>query len=136
MMELIPIEHKISDETQQAWGLAELYENAGLEEKAIQLKGECLKKACEENNIPVLGGFSSGNINHWRGYDWSTTQLQDLGVKIEIPVFILEKMVKIKDKARLYIAVPDLDFLDDPVLLWKLPYHLDIHWFIELARWE
>ena len=135
-MELIPIEHKISKEVQQNWELAELYENAGLKTKAIHLKGACFKRACKENNIPVIKGFGSGNIYEWRGHDWNTTTLYRCGVEIEVPVPILKKMAEIKDKRGLYIALPDRRNLPDPVLLWELPYHPDELWFIELARWE
>ena len=132
-MELIPIEHKISKEIQQAWDLAKLYENAGVTRKSVELKGNCIKMICSENNIPILDG-GCNRIHNWHGLDWGIKELSE--VEAEVPVHVLQQMARISDKHRAYIAFPLQRSLPDPVLLYKLPYFPFDDFYIEIARWD
>lgn len=131
-MDLIPLQHEISDEAEAAWTLAALYEGAGLTTQATILKGECVLKVCEENRIPVIAGHRR-NIYRWKGHDWSLKTLPE--TKTIVPVHVLKQLASLEDKAGMYIAFP-WKRIPDPVLFYRLPYQDNKWLYIELARWE
>ncbi|KKN09294.1 hypothetical protein LCGC14_1048200 [marine sediment metagenome] len=140
-MELIPIEHNISEVVKSKLALARMYEDAGMKTKAREINKGCVVQICEENEIPIIqsGDYGdgyrmvgSGIIRNWEGLDWDMKRLKDLHTNIPTP--ILKKMAKVKDSYTLRIAFPIKVSVKDPVLLYELPFLDDA--FIELARWE
>ena len=143
MGDLIPIEYNISMKLKEEWELALLYEAAGMTRKATKLKRWFINTLCEENNIPIIEGHYTREcgIQDWQEFDWSVKALNE--TETNVPAHILEKMVRVKEKDRLYIAFPDgyhrkksKKDPTDPILLYMLPYHGGDCYYIELARWE
>jgi len=133
-MDLIPIEHNVSMKLKEEWELALLYEAAGMTRKATKLKRWFINTLCEENNIPIIKGHYTREcrIQNWQGFDWDVKALEE--TETNVPAHILEKMVKVREKDRLYIAFPKTRTVIDPVLLYMLPYHGWDCYYVELAR--
>jgi len=134
-MELLPIKHHLSNKVENDWVLANLYDEVGMKQKAVGLKKNCVINVCKENNIPIIEGHYTRycGIQNWEKLNWDVQTLSEC--KLDVPIMLLERMVKIKDKNRLYIAFPEQRSVTDPVLLYMLPYLKDCS-YIELARWE
>ena len=138
-MDLIPIEHSVSTDVENALGLATLYEAAGMKKMSRSIRRDCVKTICNENGIPLIGAHDDNKIMigshiiyNWEGCDW---EVKDIGgCLVPVPVLVLQKMKLVKDQSRLKIAVP-AEARTDPVLLYQLPF-FDETVFIELARWE
>jgi len=134
-MELIPIKHSISPQLEEELSLATLYKNAGMEEKARIIQENAILEICIENQLPIIRKrkhitVGSQMIYGFENKNWDLEKLQT--TDIDVPIYILEKIVEIKDKFRLRIAIPSQRI--DPILLYKLPLQEDV--YLELARWE
>ncbi len=142
MMELIPIEHIITDKAQELFCNAILYENAGLEVMANDRKYEALEDICKTSNLEIItmnenrvsgeDGDVDGKYNH---YEWGFVYINKY--KDEVPFDILFKMEKIEQKDRLAILYKGTS--PDPVLLYYtgLKHPDSSHKvFIKIDEWE
>ena len=133
-MNLIPIDHNISTEAEQIINNAILYESAGMDAKAEDLKYKALTIICRENEIETIsvsGRYIYGIKSKYRGWAfvYAKNYLED------VPIEVLNKMSKIGNKERFAILSPR--DLPDPVLIYDTGItHNGNEIFIKLAEWE
>ena len=135
--ELIPIDHYcVSESIVDDIVLVKLYKEAGMKTRSNKLLQSCVSRVCSENNIPILVGHRAREygIQNWEGLNWEVKTISE--TLLDVPVPVLKKMAKVKDKENLYIAFPSQRKISDPVLLYMLPCYKDDCYYIELARWE
>lgn len=151
--ELIPIKYKMSDTVNADLMLAELYEAAGMNMKADNIRKKSILAICKENKMEVLqtellhdskayddsinrpySSFHYDGISDYQGMDWKIEEVNEY-LK-DVPVALLKQMTKVKEKSRLWIGTPVSKHIaiPDPILLYRLPYLPNC--YIELARWE